>query len=66
MYTLNIKLAGLTCESCAKLAKRSIDKIDGVKEVEVQLAGDTEIIADRIVSKKEIKNALKDSDYEVL
>ena len=66
MYTLNIKLAGLTCEACVKLAKRMIGKIEGVKETNIQLAGNAEIIAERLISKSEIKDVLSGSDYQVI
>lgn len=66
MYTINIKLAGFTCEACVKLSKRIIEKIDGVKETNIQLAGDAEIISDRLIPKSEIKEAFLGSDYGVL
>lgn len=66
MYTLNVKLAGLTCDACAKLLKRRIEKIEGVKEANIQLSGESTIVSERMVSKNEIKDVLIGSDYEVL
>lgn len=66
MYTLNVKLAGLTCEACIKLSKKRIEKIDDVKETNIQLSGEAEIFSERMISKNEIKDALNGSGYEVL
>lgn len=65
MYTTNIQLVGLTCEACTKLAKRRFEKIDGIKEVDVQLSGETRIESERIVTEDEIRAALEGSNYEV-
>lgn len=65
METTSFKLSGLTCEACAKLATRYLEKIDGVGEVKVNLTGETQISADRSVEKAEVQKALADSDYKV-
>lgn len=66
MYTLNVKLAGLTCSACTKLAKKRIEKLGGVKEVDVQLSGETQILSERMIPKNEIKDVLLGSDYEII
>lgn len=66
MHTLNVKLVGLTCEACVKLSKRRVEKIDGVTQANIKLSGDAEIKSERMISKKEIRDALDGSDYDVL
>lgn len=66
MHTQNIKLTGLSCEACTKLARRRIEKIDGIDSVAVELSGDAVLNASREISKEEIKESLAGSDYNVL
>jgi copper chaperone CopZ len=38
MNNINFKLAGLTCEACAKLATNRFKKVPGVTEVNIDLS----------------------------
>lgn len=66
MQTLNFRLTGLTCGACAKLAKRRLEKIDGATEVNVLNDGNSTIVTSLPISKKQIKEALSGSDYDVV
>ncbi len=60
-----IKLNGITCEGCVKMASKRIGKIEGVTKVEVNLDGTTQIEAARAIGKDEISQALVDTHYSV-
>lgn len=60
-----LQLTGLTCSACQKLITKRIIKINGVKDVKVELNGKTEINAKRNISKEEIMKALEGTDYKV-
>jgi copper chaperone CopZ len=62
IYTLK----NLTCEACVKLSKMKISKIPGVHQVEINLQGKTEILAEREIAKEEIQKALTGTDYQVV
>ncbi len=67
MFTINMKLGGLTCIACKKVAEKRIATINGVKSVVVDLnSGETVIKADRDILKEEIENVLADTDYQVI
>lgn len=66
MYTTNAKIVGMTCEACVKLAKRRLEKIKDVTEVNLELNGKMEIQSERNISKNEIKQTLEGTGYDVL
>lgn len=67
MFTTNIKLGGLTCSACKKVAEKRIATINGVNSVLVDLnSGATVIKADRNIIKEEVENVLADTDYKVI
>lgn len=44
MKTINLKLAGLSCEACVKLVTSRFKKIPGVEEVKVDLTSGDVIV----------------------
>lgn len=61
-----VKLSGLTCQACQKLVAKTLMKIDGVKDVIVELeTGKTTILADHIIPVIEVEHALKYTAYQV-
>lgn len=66
MQTFNFKLTGLTCGACAKLAKRRIEKIVGIRDVDILDNGNSTIVSDLAISKEQIKEALFGTDYKVV
>lgn len=60
-----IKLAGLTCTACQKLAGKRIKIIADVEEVNVDISGETQIKAIREISEDEVKQVLKGTHYTV-
>ncbi len=66
MITNRFKISGFDCESCIKLTKMTLQDLPGVQEIRIKdLKGETEIDADREITIDEVKEALKDTDYNV-
>lgn len=59
------KISGFTCGSCATLAQKRIERIEGVNRAEVSLTGEANIFSDREINKEEIQKALEDTHYSV-
>lgn len=66
MHNLHYQISGFTCQACARLAQKRIEKIEGVTEVSVQESGETMIAAARNIDKNEINEALKDTNYKII
>lgn len=66
MVNLNYKISGFTCQACARLAQKRIEKIEGVSEVSVLESGETSITVDRNLDKNEINEVLKDTTYKII
>lgn len=67
MKTTKFKLAGLHCEACVKICKMNLSDINGVSEVELDLAsGEGQLTADREIDLSEIEEALKDTGYKIV
>lgn len=67
METLNIKLAGLTCEACIKVATKRIKNVAGVEEVSIDLAtGQTKISSCHPVTLEEVEASLAETHYSVV
>ncbi|KKR19795.1 MAG: Heavy metal transport/detoxification protein [Parcubacteria group bacterium GW2011_GWE2_39_37] len=66
MNKINFKLQGLHCEACVKMATLKFKKIDGVKEVKIDLtSGDAEINTETPIEIEKFKLALTDTDYTI-
>lgn len=63
-YVFQIK--GMTCEACVKIAKRKIEKIEGVVDVTLDLQGKLELTATREISNNDIVQALENTKYKVV
>jgi copper chaperone CopZ len=62
-----IQLQGLHCESCKKITEKRIGNINGVISIEVDLQNQTgNIVSTNTISKNDIENVLKDTDYKIL
>jgi copper chaperone CopZ len=67
MNTLKFKLQGMHCESCVKISKMNLSDINGVKEVELDLAsGEGKLTSDREIALSEVEAAMKDTEYKVI
>lgn len=61
-----IQLSGLTCASCQKLTSKRIKTITDVKDVTVEITGETQIKATREILEDEVKQVLKGTHYTVV
>jgi copper chaperone CopZ len=59
------QLKNLTCEACVKIAKRKIEKMEGVVDVDLNLDGKLEITANNEIAKGDIEQALENTKYKV-
>ncbi len=67
MQKQTIKLSGLTCPACKKVTEKRLGGIEGVTKVEVTLdSGIAAIDANKEITILEIKEALKDTPYQVI
>ena len=55
MIKIRIKLSGLHCEACAKIAKINLQEISGVSEASVSVDGHGLILIDHEISKDEVE-----------
>ncbi|MBC8632762.1 copper-translocating P-type ATPase [[Eubacterium] tenue] len=65
---LDIKIEGMTCQSCAKAVERSIKKLDGIEDVNINIATDRATINynPSIVKISQIKGAVEKAGYKVI
>lgn len=67
MQKQTIKLSGLTCPACKKVTEKRLGGIEGVTKVEVAIdSGIAAIDANKEITILEIKEALKDTPYQVI
>jgi Cu+-exporting ATPase len=62
------KISGMTCAACVRAVEKSVSKVDGVKNVNVNLISEKmDVIYDKkIASKKSIINAVDKAGYKVI
>ena len=65
VVTSQFQLSGLTCESCVKLIKRKLGKLNGVQKVILDLSGKTEIVASQPILKETVSAVLAGTDYQI-
>lgn len=62
-YIFQIK--EMICEACVKIAKRKIEKIEGVTKVNLDLSGNLEVFANKEIAKHDIEQVLENTKYKV-
>ena len=66
MSTTTIAVDGMTCGHCVNAVQTEVGKLEGVTEVQVDLAsGQVTIVADREPSAEELQAAVEEAGYEV-
>lgn len=67
MNELKIKLAGLTCEACVKIATKRIKGVAGVEDVTIDLpTGDTVVKSCHQLAVEDIETGLADTHYTIV
>jgi len=64
--TTTLNFSGLTCEACAKLLKRRLEKIEGISEANVSEEGTANITSSKELDLNEISESIKDTDYKLI
>lgn len=64
--TTVIGVEGMTCGHCVNAVQTEVGKVDGVTDVQVDLAsGRVTIVADREPTAEELRAAVEEAGYEV-
>ena len=67
MNNINIKLTGLTCEACVKLASKRLSKVPGVKSINIDLAsGETKIESETEIDRGILQDSLVGTIYKIV
>jgi copper chaperone CopZ len=67
MNDINVKLAGLTCEACVKLATMRFKKLSGVESVKIDLAsGDAKIFSLVEYTPDDLAKSLEGTQYSIV
>lgn len=67
MPEIKFKITNLTCESCVKLSVLSLNKINSVNKVEVDLVtGFSKVNSDQVISFNEIQKVLEAVDKKAV
>ncbi|CCG46804.1 copper chaperone CopZ [Halobacillus halophilus DSM 2266] len=62
-----IKVEGMTCEHCEKAVTGALKELDGVEEVQVDLAtGNVEVSTSKEVSREAMADTIEDQGYDVV
>ncbi|MEI7451585.1 MAG: heavy metal-associated domain-containing protein [Candidatus Falkowbacteria bacterium] len=66
MNNLNIKVAGMTCEACAKIVSRRFSKVPGVTDIKIDLAsGDALVSGDANLSVAALSESLLGTEFSI-
>ncbi len=65
---IDLKIGGMTCAACAKAVERSVNKLDGIDNINVNVATDKATISYDPSKLKitQIKNTIEKAGYKVL
>lgn len=65
MKTLQFKISGMHCGSCAKIIKMTIEELPGIGEIKINVAnGTAQISAEDSVSPEDVLQKIKEAGYE--
>lgn len=59
---IKFKINDVTCGACVKLSSMALEKIPGVKKVEIKSNGEAMIESDKEITNEEISDALAKAD----
>ena len=66
MTTATYTVTGMTCEHCVNSVKQEVSKIDGVTDVDVELAtGKVTVSSDQPVGDDAFRSAIDEAGFEV-
>lgn len=64
----NFKIEGMTCAACVRAVERAVNKLDGIEEVNVNLATEKMVVKydEEMISENQIAQTVKKAGYEAL
>lgn len=64
----NFKIEGMTCAACVRAVERAVNKLDGIEEVNVNLATEKMVVKydEEMISENQIAETVKKAGYEAL
>jgi copper ion binding protein len=66
MTTATYEVRGMTCDHCVRAVSGELQGIDGVTDVEVDLAsGEVTVTSDRALDTDEVRAAIDEAGYEL-
>jgi len=61
------RVAGMSCDHCVRAVTSAVERVDGVRAVEVDLAmGRVTVDVDRPIDDEAVRAAIDDAGYEVV
>jgi copper chaperone len=60
------RVEGVTCDHCVQTVSSEVGKVDGVQDVDVQLATGEVTVTGETVDDTAIRSAIKEAGYEVV
>jgi len=67
MTTTTYQVKGMTCDHCKSAVTQELSKLDGVTEVEVDLAsGQVTVASERALGDEEVRSAVDEAGFEVV
>ena len=58
-------ILGMTCPACAKLVGKRLQKIAGVKSVDINVDGKAVLTSNADITKEAVETSLADSEFKV-
>lgn len=67
MATATFRIAGMTCDHCVRAVTAEISKLDGVRDVRVDLAsGEVDVTSEAPLDSAAVQAAVDEAGYEVV
>jgi copper ion binding protein len=65
--TTTFEVAGMSCQHCVDAVEREVGRLDGVAEVEVDLAaGSVTIVSDAMLDEEAVRAAVDEAGYDIV
>ena len=66
MFTLNLKISGITCDACIRLITLKVKRIEGVSDICItDKNGDATIASTKPITIDMVKESLKHTTYKI-
>ncbi|MEK7158999.1 MAG: heavy metal-associated domain-containing protein [Patescibacteria group bacterium] len=62
---INFKIDNITCDACVKISKSALNRLPGIKRIEIDKNGLTTLESEQDISLDEIKEVLEKADKKI-